>query len=229
MKRGNRSADCGRILQQQSRHSDRIPNPKKILKTPIGDYGGKPNSLKHILPLIPEHRAYTEPFCGGCAVLFAKVPGKCEVINDVHAESINFYPVAKTRYTALKERIDPILHRREIYVHARQINDTPYFFSCWTRAGPFGSVRKQGLLRNRTAFQLRSYGCHDKKFDHAKDIFTQTPYNRLDHVIPEGANGSQTISRYEFETAFHFIDPPYIGTDCGHYAGEFNDQNFYVS
>ena len=44
------------------------------LKTPISYYGGKQMLLKHILPLIPEHTLYTEAFCGGCAVLFAKPP-----------------------------------------------------------------------------------------------------------------------------------------------------------
>ena len=53
------------------------------MKTPISYYGGKQTLLKHILPLIPEHALYTEAFCGGCAVLFAKEPAKCEVINDI--------------------------------------------------------------------------------------------------------------------------------------------------
>lgn len=42
------------------------------MKTPISYYGGKQTLLKHILPLIPKHKLYTEAFCGGAAVLFAK-------------------------------------------------------------------------------------------------------------------------------------------------------------
>ena len=45
-----------------------------IMKTPISYYGGKQSMLKHILPLIPPHQLYTEAFCGGAAVLFAKRP-----------------------------------------------------------------------------------------------------------------------------------------------------------
>ena len=44
------------------------------MKTPISYYGGKQTLLKHILPLIPKHKLYTEAFCGGAAVLFAKRP-----------------------------------------------------------------------------------------------------------------------------------------------------------
>jgi len=39
------------------------------MKTPISYYGGKQALLKHILPLIPKHKLYTEAFCGGAAVL----------------------------------------------------------------------------------------------------------------------------------------------------------------
>ena len=49
--------------------------------------------LKHILPLIPEHSVYTEAFCGGAAVLFAKEPAPCEVINDINAEIINIHTI----------------------------------------------------------------------------------------------------------------------------------------
>lgn len=56
------------------------------MRTPISYYGGKQTMLKHILPLIPRHRIYTEAFCGGAAVLFAKRPAEAEVINDINME-----------------------------------------------------------------------------------------------------------------------------------------------
>lgn len=37
-----------------------VSKPK--LKTPISYYGGKQNMLKNILPLIPEHKIYIEPY-----------------------------------------------------------------------------------------------------------------------------------------------------------------------
>lgn len=46
------------------------------MRTPISYYGGKQTMLKHILPLIPPHHIYTEAFCGGAAVLFAKRPAE---------------------------------------------------------------------------------------------------------------------------------------------------------
>ncbi|MFX7879034.1 DNA adenine methylase, partial [Acinetobacter baumannii] len=38
---------------------------KVQLRTPISYYGGKQRLVSSILPLIPEHNLYCEPFLGG--------------------------------------------------------------------------------------------------------------------------------------------------------------------
>ena len=91
------------------------------MKTPITYYGGKQTMLKYILPLIPEHIIYTEPFCGGCAVFFAKEPSKYEVINDINSELVNFYRVMKSNFDELQLKVDATLHSREAQAHARHI------------------------------------------------------------------------------------------------------------
>ena len=73
--------------------------------------------LKHILPLIPPHKLYTEAFCGGAAVLFAKRPAEAEVINDINMEITNFYWVAKAYYSDLKAEIDKTLHSSYFCFH----------------------------------------------------------------------------------------------------------------
>ena len=104
------------------------------MKTPISYYGGKQTILKHILPLIPEHRIYTEAFCGGAAVLFAKRPVEAEVINDINMELTNFYWMAKVCYPELKRQIEKTLHSRDIHAHAGHINSYPQFFTPVERA-----------------------------------------------------------------------------------------------
>ena len=59
------------------------------MKTPISYYGGKQTLLKHILPLIPDHKLYTEAFCGGCAVLFAKASAECEATRSTPTHAIS--------------------------------------------------------------------------------------------------------------------------------------------
>jgi len=47
--------------------------------------GGKRRLAKHIIPLMPEHQCYCEPFAGGAALFFLKAPAKSEVLNDINS------------------------------------------------------------------------------------------------------------------------------------------------
>src|SRR5579862_1892928 len=53
--------------------------------------GRKSWAVKHIIPRIPQHTCYCEPFAGGIAILLAKEPSLVEVINDLNADLVNFY------------------------------------------------------------------------------------------------------------------------------------------
>ena len=71
------------------------------MKTPITYYGGKQTLLKYLLPLIPQHKLYCEPFFGGGAVFFAKPKSDVEVINDINGEVINFFIVIILQLTTI--------------------------------------------------------------------------------------------------------------------------------
>lgn len=63
-----------------------------IFMNPVFPYsGGKRRMLKYILPVIPQHDTYIEPFAGGLAVFLAKERAKVEVINDLNDEVSGFY------------------------------------------------------------------------------------------------------------------------------------------
>lgn len=197
------------------------------MKTPISYYGGKQTLLKHILPLIPEHTTYTEAFCGGCAVLFAKEPVQCEVINDTNRELVNFYIVAKTKYPELKAKIEATLHSREMHAHARHINSHPEFFSDVDRAWAVWVCSKMGFasMLDGTYGYDRS-GTTSLKIDNARQNFTEELCGRLSRVNVECEDGTNLLKRYDCPEAFHFVDPPYVGSDCGHYNDTFNDEDF---
>ena len=197
------------------------------LKTPISYYGGKQMLLKHILPLIPEHTLYTEAFCGGCAVLFAKPPAQCEVINDTNTELVNFYRVAQTQYAALKAMIDATLHSREIHAHARHINEHPSFFTPVERAWAVWVCTKLGFASMIDGtFGYDRSGTTTLKLRNAKEAFTEELCSRLGRVTVECEDGIDVIRRYDCPEAFHFVDPPYVGSDCGHYNGTFDEEDF---
>ena len=91
------------------------------MKTPISYYGGKLSLLSKIIPLIPEHSLYCEPFIGGAAVFFAKPKAKVEVINDINGEIVNFYKVLQDDFPALQKEICATLHSRTTHRHAQVV------------------------------------------------------------------------------------------------------------
>lgn len=196
------------------------------MKTPISYYGGKQTMLKHILPLIPEHTLYTEAFCGGAAVLFAKRPVGAEIINDINMELTNFYWCAQVYYPDLKREIDKTLHSRNVHEHAAHINQYPQFFSPVERAWAVWALCKMSFASMIDgSFGYDFSGGVPKKLRNAKDEFTVTLSKRLEHVTIESRNALDVIATYDCSNAFHFVDPPYINSDCGHYDGIFSEQN----
>lgn len=196
------------------------------MKTPISYYGGKQTMLKHILPLIPPHKLYTEAFCGGAAVLFAKRPVDSEIINDLNMDLTTFYWMAKVNYKELKTEIDKTLHSRDMHSHASHILNYPQFFTQAQRAWAVWALCKMSFASMLDSTFGYSFGGEmPKKIANAKDDFTEHLCARLENVTIENRDALQVISCYDNPNAFHFVDPPYINSDCGHYEGSFNEQN----
>ena len=76
-----------------------------------------------------------------------------------------------------------------------------------------------------TTFGYDFNGEIPKKVTGAKDQFTEHICTRLENVTIENRDALEVISCYDNPDAFHFVDPPYINTDCGHYEGRFNEKN----
>lgn len=196
------------------------------MKTPISYYGGKQTMLKHILPLIPPHKMYTEAFCGGAAVLFAKRTADAEVINDLNMDLTTFYWMAKVCYQELKVEVDKTLHSRDMHVHAAHILNYPQFFNQAQRAWAVWALCKMSFASMMDgSFGYDFDGGMPKKLANAKDEFTEHLCARLESVTIENRDALEVIACYDSPEAFHFVDPPYINSDCGHYEGCFNEQN----
>lgn len=196
------------------------------MKTPITYYGGKQTLLKDILPLIPEHRVYTETFCGGAAVLFGKERAEVEVINDINMHITNFYWVAKVYYPDLKQEIEKTLYSRDIHEHARHILKFHQFFTPVQRAwAVWVSCNMSFAAKMGGSFGYNFKGNLPRKITKAKDHFTEELCKRLERVTIENRDALNVISTYDFTDAFHFVDPPYINSTCAHYAGYFNESD----
>lgn len=196
------------------------------MKTPITYYGGKQSMLKHILPLVPQHKTYTEAFCGGAALFFAKEPAVSEVINDLNGNLVTFYNAVQREYEPLKKRIEATLHARGSHEHARHVLSHPEYFDNIERAWAVWTLSKMSFAsRQDGAFGYDFSGKMPKRLRNAKDAFDLQLAKRLEQVTIESRDALKVIDLYDSPDAFHFVDPPYVGSDCGHYAGTFDAQD----
>ena len=49
--------------------------------------------------------------------------------------------------------------------------------------------------------------------------------NRLEHVTIESRHAFEVIETYDSPETYHFVDPPYVNSDCGHYEGVFGNDD----
>ena len=188
-------------------------------KTPITYYGGKVNLVSTILPLIPNHKIYTESFFGGGAIFFAKSPSETEVINDTNNMVINFYEVVKTDFQALKEKIEATLFSRVSYTVALTIYRMPHLFNKLQQAWAFYIGTNCGFSCQINSWGYDKYGKRVKAFRNKKLAFNEAIYKRLENTQVENNDALKVIQSRDTEDTFHYIDPPYFNSDMGHYGG----------
>lgn len=193
---------------------------KTRLKTPISYYGGKQSMLKHILPLIPKHRVYVEPFFGGGAVFWAKEQSEVEIVNDLNGNVVNFYQQLKTNFIELKNIVMSTPYSREVYKNAMVIYEVPHIFSPVHRAWAFwvgtvqGFSNKIGSWRSATKRSKESTLNYNKK-----EGFNESLCERLELTQIECKDAVELILKQDSEETFFYIDPPYVGANQGHYGG----------
>lgn len=191
------------------------------LKTPITYYGGKQNLISIILPLFPEHQTYIEPFVGGGAVFWAKRPSEVEVINDYNRELINFYEVCQNEFVELEKMVRISLHSRSLHADASVMYNNPHLFTRIQRAWAVWVLTSQSfssMLDGTWGYDVIK-GTTSRKISKKRDSFTEDYAIRLQNVQIENTDALRVIRSRDYEKAFHYCDPPYFNSDCGHYDG----------
>lgn len=194
---------------------------KALLKTPITYYGGKSLMVRHILPLIPNHSLYCEPFFGGGAVFFAKEKSKVEVINDINRFVVNFYTQIKSNFEELQSLVQSTPHSRAMLRDAKVMYDAPHLFSDVKKAWAFWVLTNQGYAgKISSSWGYGTANCERERCLHNKrDNFTTELRDRLERVQVECEDALRIIEYRDRTDTFFYVDPPYFGTNLGHYGG----------
>ncbi|MGL5062771.1 MAG: DNA adenine methylase [Microcoleus sp.] len=199
------------------------------MKTPLSYYGGKGRIANQIVQYIHEisHAVYSEPFCGGLSVLYAKGEydrGNSdyyrEAINDSNNNLITFWRVARTHPEKLAEWIELTPYSQEEYRRSLEIYRTPsdytdleiawaVFIQCnMSFANGIGKGwATQTLSENSAATWANRKSRLPKCFERLEKV----------HIGCEDA--LSFIDRWDSPQTLHYIDPPYPSTDQGHFKG----------
>lgn len=176
--------------------------------------------LKHILPRVPKHRIYVEPFVGGGAVFWAKEPSEVEVLNDTNGEIINFYEIAQKNFKELEKEVKATLHSREQWRQAKVVYENPGMFSPLKRAWAFWVLANQSFSSIVGGWWATSRGnSSEKSLKNKRERFSDSIKRRLERVQIDCVDALNVIKNKDSKETFFYCDPPYFNSDLGHYGG----------
>jgi DNA adenine methylase len=206
--------------------------PMKISKTnlrsPITWFGGKGMMVKKLLPLIPDHHIYVEPFGGGGSLLFAKEPSAVEVYNDLDSGLVNFFRVLRdpAKFPALLKLCRLMPFSREEFDYCRSVwgkeeNDIDRAFMWYVVARMSFSGIFGGSWGHTVSSSARGMASSVSKWLSIQEILPDI-HKRIMRVQIEHSDFRQILTRYDTPRTFFYIDPPYIHATrrSGGYAHE---------
>ena len=188
-------------------------------------YGGKQRMASKIVPLIPRHTVYVEPFAGGAAIFFAKpwpdVSNKAhyrEYLNDKDERLINFYRVLQTpeKREALLERLSLTLCSEAEYAKANELESESDIDRAWAY---FVNIQ-QSFSNKLSAGWRRSISSRNEQATWLNKVSRLPDYlERMASVGVTCQDALKVIEQLDSPQTFFYCDPPYPNADQGHYEG----------
>jgi len=193
------------------------------MKTVISYYGGKQRMASKIVPLIPRHTVYVEPFCGGAAIFFAKPWPKVtnthhyrEVINDHDKKLINFYQQLRDNGQALVDALQLTLYSEHEHQIAKELDCEDKL-----EAARRYYVNVQQSFSNvlSTGWRRGVYGRNDAVTWANKVAQLPEYLDRMASVHITCDDALKVIKQWDSPQTFFYCDPPYPSAEQGHYGG----------
>ncbi|MCG8421042.1 MAG: DNA adenine methylase [Proteobacteria bacterium] len=181
----------------------RIDLEKHIWGSPAGKF----YLAEKLVPLIPAHKIYVEPFAGGAQVLFRKEPTEVEVVNDMDPEIAFAFRFASK---LTKRQLDNLRHRNwtssrhhfNQLKEKRPVTDLERFYR-------FLYVSRFSWDRNRRDYAPANAGV------------TAQIIPRLERYVPRirtikvrCTDYGNVIREFDGKDTFFFLDPPYKAYDA---------------
>ncbi len=174
--------------------------------------GGKRRLAKHILPLLPDHLCYVEPFAGAGAIYFRKPPAKSEVLNDINGDLVNLYRVVKHHLDEFLNQFSWTLTSRQMFEWAKTA--VPETLTDIQRAARFYYLQKLAFgakVESRT-FGTTTTGSLGLNLRRIKEELS-VAHLRLSQTTIEHLPWEVCVARYDRPHTLFYCDPPYWGTE----------------
>lgn len=172
--------------------------------------------VSKLLPLIPPHRIYVEPFGGGASMLVAREPSAVEVYNDRDSGLVNFFRVLRN-----KKQFEEFRRLASLTPFSREEHDLCK--ATWAqakdpveRAHDFFVVARMsfgGIFNNSWGHTVASSSRGMSEATAAwLGAIERLPEvsARLLRVQIEHADAVEVIERYDTPETFFYLDPPYV-------------------
>ena len=175
--------------------------------------GGKRRLVDRLIPFLPPHKCYVEPFAGGAALLFNRpMPAEVEVLNDITGELINLYRVVQHRLEEFVRQFKWALSSRKVFEWQKMTR--PETLTDIQRAARFyylqhlafgGRVQGQSFGTATTS----PPGLNLLRLEES----LSAAHLRLSNVWIENLGWEEVIRRYDRPHTLFYMDPPYWETE----------------
>jgi len=201
------------------------------LRSPVWWFGGKGKMTARIVPLLPPHREYVEPFGGGASVLLAKRPAKVETWNDRDGGLAGFFRVLcdPGQFKAFRRLVEAHPYSRELWNEARAsweaeadpVRRAALWFVVARQSfgGCFGAGWGSAVERSRAGMA----GTASQWLSCLRGL--PAIHARLVRVQIENADFRTILKRYDGPGYLAYCDPPYVHATrrAGGYAHEMTE------
>lgn len=196
------------------------------MKSPLCWIGGKSQLARRIVDMIPEHQAYAEVFAGAAWVFFTKPESRFESINDKNSDLVSFYRV-------LQNHLEEFCRQFKFLVSSRE------WFNDWNRqlaAGGLTDIQRAArfyyLQRHSFSGDIvgRAFGRSTHKAPRINLLRLEEELSavhlRMTRVTIENLPWQEYVNRYDSDTTFFYLDPPYWGFESLYGKDLFSCQDF---
>lgn len=190
---------------------------------PLSYIGGKRRLAPRLLPLIPDHTTYVEPFAGGAQLFFHKPRSKVEILNDLDEDILTFLRIAQRHPHELLRMLRYLVPSRMLF--SQFADQDPRQLTDVERACRFFYLQKNAFGGQRAHSNFHYCVTKPSNYNPARLPATiKAVAGRLARVQLECWPYGRVLERYDRPATFFYCDPPYVGTNLYHH--NFSDEQF---